>query len=276
MVCGVALLMTVSLAALLGQFGLTGELTRMNGRYYDFVLPLFLIAFYAFPAKSVDKIRNPLRSGLFASLVLVLAGWRFLARVHPVVHIDYPEVAWVTQPHSLALSIFWPLAGLVLFYYAVMGFREKITYSIYLVTAFIVGSVLTFSTQHVFDIETQADRAGALVRDMFAGQERDLGLVVGADGFMVLRCLFGIPANPAALIVPAGTVLDRRQIGKDIHWVLAFDDYHLSLPSTTMLAFGGLKILQVQSGTTIAPAKSSASNEHQRAFVDPGNGPISR
>ena len=249
MVCGALLVMTASATALWGQSA-SNELARMHGRYYDFALPLLLISFYALSAgKPPGKAGKLLFYGTVVCLILVLVGWSLLARVRPVHLTDYPEVAWVTQPHMIALSVFWPMAALVLIYYAIIGLKERTTYSIFLITTFIAGSILTFSAQRSLDFRQQPDRAGALVRSMFDRKERDLGLVVGSDPTIVRRCLFGIQANPWVLEVPAGTVLDRLQIDKEVHWVLTFGDYDLHVPSTRLLAFEGLKILQLQSST---------------------------
>jgi len=51
------------------------------------------------------------------------------------------------------------------------------------------------------------------------------------------------------LELPAGAVLDRLQISKEVHWVLALDDYDFRVPSTTLLALPGLKILRLQPPT---------------------------
>jgi hypothetical protein len=166
---------------------------------------------------------------------------------------DFPEMAWVTQPHHTALSIFWPVAALVLVYYAIVGLQERTIYSTYLVAALVIGSLLTASAQRHFDLETRADLAAVLVRSLFQGKERDHLLVVGSDPATVRRCLFGIQANPWVLELPARTILDRLQIGKEVHWVLALDDYDLRVPSTTLLALPGLKILRLQPLTTGVP-----------------------
>jgi phosphoglycerol transferase len=247
MLCAFPLLMTASATALFGfHTHHPSDWHRMLGRYYDFALPLFLIPFYAVRGKPPPAVRKLLFGGVLVCLLLVLAGWRFLASVQPVNLTDYPEMAWVTQPHNIALSIFWPTATVVLIYYAMAGLKEKTTYSIYLAAAFIAGSVLSFSAQHFFDFEQQSDQAAALVRGLFDGKERDHGLVVGSNPRIVRKCLFGIPANPAVLELPAGSVIDRSLIGNDIHWVLAFDNYDLQARSTTLLALAGIKILLLQ------------------------------
>jgi hypothetical protein len=246
MLCGVLLVMAASFTALASESD-SRELSRMYGRYYDFALPLFLISFYALgDGKPPVKFRNLLFYGILVCLLLVFTGWRFLASVQPISLTDYPEVAWMTKPNTIGLWVFWPVAALVLVYYGISGLKERTTYSIYLAATFIVGSIISFSGQHSIDGATPPDRAAALVRSLFVGTERNFGLVVGSDGFMVRRCLFGIPADPATLELPAGAVIDQPRIGKNIHWVLAFDNYDLRLPSKKLLAFAGLKILQIQ------------------------------
>jgi phosphoglycerol transferase len=257
MTCSFLLLMTTSATARFGQ-DVSGELARMHGRYYDFALPLFLISFYALRGgKPGEEVRKSLFFGILVCLVLVLVGWRFLARLRPVYFFDYPEVAWATAPHKIALSIFWPVAVLVLIYYAITGLRERTTFSIYLVTMLIVGSLLTVSARRTLDLETQPDQAAALVRDLFDGNERDLGLVVGSDLVSIFRCLFGIQANPSVLLLPRGATINRPQIGKQIRWILALDDYDLRVPSTTLLSLPQLKILLLQAPTKRTLSKSS-------------------
>jgi phosphoglycerol transferase len=252
-VWGCLLVMTGSATVCFG-YDSSSDLARMLARYYDFALPMFLISFYAArDSKPPEKVRKLLFYGILACLVLVFVGWRFFAGLRPVNLTDFPEMAWVTQPHHIALSVFWPVAALVLAYYAIVGLKERTTYSTYLVAALVVGSLLTASAQRGFDVETRADLAGVLVRSLFHGKERDHLLVVGSDPVTVRRCLFGIEANPWVLELPAGTTLDRLQIGKEIHWVLALDDYDLRVPSTTLLALPGLKILQLQPQTTGVP-----------------------
>ena len=249
-VWGWLLVMTGSATVCFG-YDSPSDLARMLARYYDFALPLFLISFYATQdGKPPEKARKLLHYGILVCLVLVLVGWRFFAGLRPVGLADFPEMAWVTQPHHIALSVFWPVAALVLAYYAIVGFKERTTYSTYLVAALVAGSLLTVSAQRSFDIETRADLAGMLARSLFKGKERDHLLVVGSNPAIVRRCLFGIQANPWVLELPAGTILDRLQIGKEVHWVLALDDYDLRVPSTTLLALPGLKILQLQPLTT--------------------------
>lgn len=246
MVWGCLLLMTGSATVCFG-YDSSSDLARMLARYYDFALPLFLISFYALRGgKPPEKVRKLLLYGTLVCLLLVIVGWRFFAALRPVNLTDYPEMAWVTQPHHIALSVFWPVAAVVLIYYAIVGLKERTTYSIYLVAALVVGSLLTASAQRGFDIETRADLGGVLVRNLFEGKERDHGLVVGSAPWIVCRCLFGIQANPWVLELPAGTALDRPQIDKEVHWVLALDDYDLRVPSTTLLALPGLKIFRLQ------------------------------
>jgi hypothetical protein len=242
--------MTASETALFGLID-PHHFGRMLGRYYDFALPLFLIAFYALRAGKLPRERHALLSGgILVCLGLVIFGWRFLARFLPTVVSDYPEIAWATQPHSTALLVFWALAVMVLVYYAIMGLKERTTYSIYLAAALISGSILSLSAQRRFDVATPADRAGALVRSLFDRRERDLGLVLGSEPWIVRRCLFGIDANPAALELPPGTLINRRQIGDKIQWLLAFNYYDLRVPTTTLIAFRGFKILRVQTHGT--------------------------
>jgi hypothetical protein len=275
-VTGCLLVMTASATAMFVLFGhhSAAELGRMHGRYYDFALPLFLISFYGVRGgKPPERVRKPLACGLLVCLVLVLAGWRFLACVRPVYLTDYPEVAWVTQPHHVAVAVFWPVAALMLIYYAIVGLKERTVYSIYLTTTFIAGTILTVSAQHSLDFVTKADRAGALVRNLFHGKERDLGLVVGSEPPIVFRCLFGIQANPRVLEVPAGTVIDRRQIGQEVHWVLALDDYDLRVPSTTLLALHGLKVAVLQSAVTRVPVQSRLSGAKAKASEAAQNEP---
>ncbi|MBV8357172.1 MAG: hypothetical protein JO189_04440 [Deltaproteobacteria bacterium] len=246
MVWGCLLVMTASATVCFG-YNSSSDLARMLARYYDFALPLFLISFYAGQdGKPPEKVRKLLFYGVLACLVLVFVGWRFFAGIRPVNLTDFPEMAWVTQPHHIALSIFWPAAALVLIYYAIVGLKERTTYSTYLVAALVAGSLLTASAQRDFDIETRADLAGVLARSLFKGKERDHLLVVGSDPSTVRRCLFGIQANPWVLELPAGTILDRLQIAKEVHWILALDDYDLRIPSTTLLALPRLKILRLQ------------------------------
>jgi hypothetical protein len=141
--------------------------------------------------------------------------------------------------------MFWPMTTLMLIYYVINGLKETRTYSIYLVTTLIIGSVFTIVVQHRSDIETPADRGGALVGVLFEGRERDLGLVVGSDPGTLFRCLFGIQANPFALVLPRGQTIGRLQVSKGQHWILALDDYDLRVPSTTLLALPGLRIVQL-------------------------------
>ena len=248
-VCVFLLVMTGSATARFARKA-SSELGRVYGRYYDFALPLFLISFYALRGgKPPEKLRKLLFYGDLVCLVLVLVGWRFFARRQRVGLADFPELAWVTKPHHIALTVFWPAAALVLIYYAVVGLRERTTYSIYLATALIAGSLLTVSAQRGFDVETRGERGGALVRSLFEGKERDRGLVVGSQGAIVFRSLFGIQANPSVLVLPTGAEIDRLQIGKEVHWILAFDNYDLRVPSTTLLALPELKIVLLPEST---------------------------
>ena len=255
MVWGCLLVMTGSATVCFG-YDSSSDLARMLARYYDFALPLFLISFYALRGgKPPKKVRKLQLYGALVCLVLVLVGWQFFAGLRPVNLTDYPEMAWVTQPHHIALSVFWPGAALVLVYYAIVGLKERMTYSIFLVATLVMGSLLTASAQLEFDVEQRPDQAGALVRSLFEGKDRDHGLVVGSTPWIVRRCLFGIQANPWVLELPAGAALDRLQIGTEVHWVLTLDNYDVRVPSTTLLALPGLKILRLQ------PATAGASEQ---------------
>jgi phosphoglycerol transferase len=245
-VCGLLLVMASSATTQFGRSA-ASEFSRIHGRYYDFALPLFLISFYSLRrGKPPEKIRKPFFFGVLVCLVLVLVGWRLLARVQPIYLTDYPEMAWVTQPHQATLTVFWPVTALMLFYYGLVGLKERMTYSIYLVIALIAGSILTYSSQLALDVETPADQGSAAVRSLFDGKQLDLGLVVGSDPTLVRRCLFGIQANPWVLEIPARAVIDRHQIGKDIQWILTLDDYDLRVPFTIVLATPSLKIVRLQ------------------------------
>jgi len=239
-VFGLLLAMTASATVRFGEFG------RIHGRYYDFALPLFLISFYAQTGvKSQVGPRKPLLYAILVCLVLVLVGWMFFAPRLSVYVFDYAEMAWLTQPFPIAGSIFWTVTFMMLGYYLVSGFKETAIYSRYLAVSLIVGTVLIFLAQRKTDQQVPADRGGALIRDLFEGGERDRGLVVGSDLGTIFRCLFEIQANPSVLLLPRGAAIRPTLVGGEERWVLALDDYDLRVPSSTLFAGPGLKIVRL-------------------------------
>jgi len=222
------------------------ELLRLHGRYYNFLLPAYLISFYALMSTGHrGSCRKALAGGTLASLVLALLGWRLFAPRLTVYLADYPEMAWLTQPSPIAGSLFWAVTAAVLIYYLIRGFAETATYSRYVVLTLIVGAVLIFAAQHKFDQQIPADRGAALLRELVDGGERDLGVVVGSDLVRISRCLFGIQANPSVLLLPHGAVIAPVEIGKEDRWLLALDDYEVRVPSVTMFVGPKLKIVRL-------------------------------
>ena len=198
------------------------ELRRLHGRYYDFILPMFLIAFFALadPASARGGQRM-LTLALFVCLVSVILGFVFIAPRTLVYSADYPEVAWLSNPFPAVGHIFWIVAALVLVYYLIVGFRRKAAYSKYLVLSLLTGSVLVSLSLYRSAGALPADRAGALVQSLFEGSERDTGIVAGSNLWMIFRCLFQIDGNPSVLLLPRGTPIGRTQVGNGRRWLLS-------------------------------------------------------
>lgn len=233
---------TVNFATGLGP----SELRRLHGRYYDFILPMFLIAFFALRDPALARGgRRMLTLTLFVCLASVILGFVFIAPRALVYSADYPEVAWLSNPFPAVGHIFWILAALVLVYYLIVGSQPKAAYSKYLVLSLLTGSVLVSLSLYRSAGTMPADRAGATVQSLFEGVERDTGIVAGSNLWMIFRCLFQIDGNPFVLLLPSGTPIGRTQVGNGRRWLLSLDQYQIHVPSTTIVSGADFKILQM-------------------------------
>jgi phosphoglycerol transferase len=232
---------TVNFAAGLGA----SELRRVHGRYYDFIFPMFLIAFYGAgdpPLRSGP--RKMMRLALLICLLFVVAGYFLISPGSLVYLADYPEVGWLYDPFPGVGLIFWIAAALVIIYYLAYGLREKAAYSRFLVVSLLAGSSLAAVALYKSSVVLPADRAGALVQSFFEGDERDLGLVAGSNLWTIFRCLFQIEGDPSVLLLPYGSSIDRDQI-KGARWLLSLDNYNVRAPSATIVSGAGFKIVQI-------------------------------
>ena len=168
---------------------------RLHGRYYSFVIPLYLVLFFGLSRDSAeaDAKDSWLLTGTIIGCGLSVLLY-YVASRRTIYPFDYPEAAvfsgWHGAPGSglatLSVDAVTHIGiGIALVGYAVMLWRRhlaRVVYPILLIALFSVSTARVTAWQRTNSIKNAGLRADARsMQKLLAVSERDNGLVVGPD-----------------------------------------------------------------------------------------------
>ncbi|WP_256078311.1 glycosyltransferase family 39 protein [Massilia sp. YIM B04103] len=257
---GQLLAVTVLFTAMVAGHGAEST-ARLHMRYYDFILPLFLIL--AAAQAETGPVPAPRAARLLAGLALagLLAyGAVRLASFAPN-YIDSPELFGAARTAPLRYG----LAGLgllCLLLWLGAPRRGARLYLFGLLPLFVLaaGYQLNVELRQTLRPDLHA-QAGQVVRHYLTPAETNYLTLVGDDAAALFKTRFLLDnARTALLLRPQGHLLDNEELGGADAWVLAFGDYRL--PSGAHAYLG-------QRGYTLARLAPESGQRRPTKFNEP-------
>ena len=252
------------------------DYVRLHGRYYSFVIPLFLIAYFESRA---DGVEGPARRfwshliALGACLTAALLCHVISARV--IYPFDYPEAfvfsGWHGRPRTGIVRIAvtalpYVAVGTVVVGYAVMSWCTRLARLVYPILLIVVTSgshVGARAWQRANSAQLEPLHADArALRQLMPAVARNQVLVVGPEWNGVLaHFLFNFDASPHVLVRPVGSSLTPSDIPSDSGWVILVGDYPLAFPSTEWVKTPRLTCVKLRVDDLVRSTTPSASRQ---------------
>lgn len=259
---GQLLAMTALFTAMVAGHG-EENTARLHMRYYDFILPLFLILAAAqaeaapAPAPAARWAR-PL-AGL-ALTTLLAYGAVQLAAFAPS-YIDSPELFGALSSAPLHYSLAGAGALCLLLWLAAPQ-RGSRLYLFGLLPLFVLAAGYQLNVELRQTLRPDlAAQAGQVVRHYLSPVETSRLTLVGADGAALFKTRFFVDnARTAVLLRPQGHLLDNEELGGADAWVLALGDYRLPAGAQTYLG---------QRGYTLARLAPESGQRRPTNFNEP-------
>jgi phosphoglycerol transferase len=241
--------MTTNFTAQVAQTA-PAEHLRIYGRYYTFVIPLYLILYFGFGQD--DKRFSPsdrwIRVGALAGCVMAVLLY-YLQGKRIIYPFDYPEAfafsGWRGRPRAgfagiaAAMSSHAAIAVALIGYGLILwrGRRALFLYPLLLLTVFSLSNIEVTAWQHANSVHNAMLGADARAMKQFIPPgERDRGLVVGSEWSGPLAYfLFNLGSSARVLVRDAGSVITDADIPAGARWVLLIDRYQSAFPATTSL-----------------------------------------
>ena len=214
---------------------------RLLGRYYSFVIPLFLVIFFASYRTSPEGHERWLRIGAaigcFIAIVLFhLEGQR---TIYP---FDYPEAFVFSSWHGntgagFAATVVTQLGiALAVAGYALMLWRgrsARLVYPALLIALFAISNVRVTAWQFTNSLDNSGLRADARsMSRIIAPSERNDGLVVGPEWNGALAYfLFNFGSSAHVLVRPEGSPITAADLPAGTRWVVLIGHYTAAFPA---------------------------------------------
>jgi hypothetical protein len=223
---------------------------RVHGRYYSFVIPLYLTLFFEFLAsrEEIQMARFHFRvAALGACVAAVLLYYVVQERV--IYPFDFPEAfvfsSWHGRPRSgmvkLAVTAL-PYAAIaaVVTSYVLMAWRTtmaRVVYPVVLIALAAASHVGILGWQRATSIQHASLHADArAMRQLIPEAERNQGLIVGPEwNEVIAHFLFNFESSPRVLVRPLGSLLTRSDIPPHTAWVILIGNYATGFPSKPWL-----------------------------------------
>jgi phosphoglycerol transferase len=243
-VTGFVVAMTINFTAHVGG----GEVWRIHGRYYSFVLPLFLILGGAAAFQSDNRYlpNSALRiAALFAlALLAMIWNWRTTYTIFPY---DFPELfalsAWptlsiihaffLTAAASYILMIIWPKRGPLLYAGLILLLN---------LTSF--KFVSDWQSAHGRQWSALVDQVSA-IRKLFLEQHADRGIVIGPDRNYLAFALFPLRSRSLVVEKASGTIVDAEIVG-GAEWVILLGSYKIALEGDVVFQKNALTVVALK------------------------------
>jgi phosphoglycerol transferase len=238
--------MTTNFTAQMGPV----EHLRLYGRYYTFVIPLYLVLYFGLGGgdKRVPPPDTWIRVGALAGCVMAVLLY-YIHGTRIIYPFDYPEVfafsSWHGRPRAglaeiaAAMSSYTVIATVLIGYALILwrGRRALFVYPLLLSTVFLLSNIEVTAWQRANSVIYGRLRADARAMKQFIQPaERDKGLVVGADWNETLAYfLFNLGSSARVLVRDAGAPIADADIPAGARWVLVVHRDRPAFPATRAL-----------------------------------------
>lgn len=222
------------------------EASRLHMRYYNFLLPLILIA------GTINGI-NLFKHRALLATPFICAVFYALATNYSILipnYVDGPEMRglyankyffYILGLSSSVLMIIWikkPKISLALFFF--------IFYPFYLLVSNYYINIELRNRMHL----SPYDRAAIFAAQFLPKIDTSSMVMVGAPpalGVLALSQIYIDNPDVAVITLPEGGVINKESLGKDFKWILYTGDYSVSLPTSFGLKFDGFQISRIDS-----------------------------
>ena len=226
---------------------------RVFGRYYSFVIPLYLLLYFGF---SRDGTRGPasdtwIRVGALAGCVLAALLYYLLGKriIYPW---DYPEAFAFSSGHGHPRVALAAIATAVTSYALILwrGRPALFLYPLLLLTIFSLSNFEVILWQHANTALYATLRADArAMKQLIPTDERDQGIVVGSDRYGPMAYfLFNLGSSARVLVRDTGSVLTDADIPAGTRWVLLTDWYQTAFRATASMRTPAVAFIRVDAG----------------------------
>jgi phosphoglycerol transferase len=220
------------------------ELQRLHGRYYSFIIPLYL-AIYLWLVEGVNGRPRLIRHNRLGGFLGVLGaiGMFFVYTKNNIYPWDYPEAFVFSNWHGQAWLAKLAIGVAVAAYTFVFcrGPAFKAGYVTFLAFVWIASNltVMQWQFEHSRRYGALAESARAL-KSLIPPTDAMRAIIVGSDRWgLTSYYLFGMMAAPGKVIIrPAGSRLTQGDLNKDTKWVILTDQYDIGFPVEVSLATG--------------------------------------
>ena len=258
--------MTTNFTAQAAQTSPTEHL-RLHGRYYSFVIPLYLVLFFGF---SRDDQRVPIRGewirlGALVGCVMALLLY-YLQGKRIIYPFDYPEAfvfsSWHGRTraglagHAVTVVSHLGIAAAVVSYLLIL-WRGRFALFLYpwlLLALFSLSNVGVTAWQRANSAHNAALRADArAMQQLIPLSERNEGLVVGPEWNGPLAyVLFNLGSSARVLVREPGSVLTDADIPSGTRWVLLVGQYTPAFRSNPLLQTPRVSYIRVDAADPAA------------------------
>lgn len=236
----ITMALTINLTAYLGNHS-PSQFTRLYGRYYSFVLFLYLIGYFILQEKSLAPLSPPGGWRLWGIISLIAAVLMFwVQRVFNIYPWDYPEL-FSTSLWSREQLLGLPIIMIGIIVYAFISIKPKlhlVLYPLFLFSLFIMSQfqVIGWQFERVSEYGAPAVQGRAL-RDLIPEADRSQGTVIGPDRYGEAAIfLFGFSSDPRVLKLPQGDKITMDMLPPGTDWVILLGKYDLDLPVKSSLS----------------------------------------
>ena len=239
-----AIAMTVNFAVQVSQYT-PSELAKLHGRYYSYVLFLYLLGYFVLQKKNGPALISTggLRwwgvTGLIAAVLMFWVQRGFI--IYPW---DYPEIFSVSLWGTFGTrSLNWPIIALGIIVYGLISIKPKLH-----LVLFPVFILILFSASNYMTIEWQFAHSegvgmlamqGRALRDIIPETERSRGVIIGSDRYGIMSYfLFGFSSDAWVRSIPEGESITLEMLPLDTDWVILLDNYDLNIPIKSIMSTG--------------------------------------
>jgi phosphoglycerol transferase len=230
------------------------QLCRLHGRYYDFLLPTFVLLFLS---RSRRENFPSCRSTVFKLAVIIgaVAASAFLYHSNSsycVNFVDFPEIEWIASSEA---RICCAIAGCLLTAIALAFLDQtaaRVVYCSVLVVLALMGTRQVFRDQ-IAQVAgpPSEDLAGIAVRNLVGDQIDDGMVFARSEDERSHRAMFQLYSLSMRRNLHASKI-SQKDIPSGVKWILTLDPYELDIPYYSRVRGRDFDLILLSSGALTA------------------------